>query len=87
MTKNESTILTEVATDIKWLKRQHEEATQFTSRKLDKIEAHLSDINGGLAKNCVQTAVNKSNVNRLWWFTGILIASIISVVLKVFGVF
>ena len=87
MTKNQTDLVTVIATDVKWLKKQIEENALNTQSQLNKIELHLSDINGGLGENNAQTAVNKNNIYRLWWFIGGVVSVLIPIMFKFFGVF
>ena len=76
-------ILTEVATDIRWIKKQNEDNNIWLQKSLDKIDVHLALLNDNVAKNKTIATVNKSNIYRLWWFIGIIILSIIGITVKV----
>ena len=69
MTKKESEILIAIGTDIKWLLQIREEDSVWLQKSLDRIENHLSDLNGSVANNTVGVAVNRNTI-RLQWKVG-----------------
>jgi prefoldin subunit 5 len=73
-------ILIEVATDVKWIKRQREEDVSFLQHSLSKIEAHLSDLNDNVSKNTARSIANK----RIITLIGL---GCIPVILKAFGIY
>ena len=83
MHKTERDIIVEVAQDVKWFKNQQEENSKWLQHSLDKIELHLVKLNDNVSKNTSEINVNASSINRMWWFLGIIIATIIGIIIKV----
>ena len=83
MNKQENKLLIEVATDIKWFKKQQEENSKWLQNSLDKIELHLAKLNDNVSKNTGRINVNQSSINRVWWFLGIILVTIVGIVVKV----
>lgn len=81
MTKNETKIIAEVATDVRWIKAS-----------VDEMKEHFMTLNNNVAKNTLNVAVNSSNIggnrrmtNRQWWVIGTIISAV--VVLRVTGIY
>ena len=83
MNKKENELLIEVATDVKWFKKQQEENSKWLQSSLDKIELHLVKLNDNVSKNTGKINVNTNSINRVWWFLGIIIVTILGIVVKV----
>ncbi len=80
MTKSETKIITEVATDVRWIKAS-----------VDEMREHFMTLNNNVAKNTLNIAVNSSNVsgnrrmtNRQWWLIGVIVGGLVG--LKFVGV-
>lgn len=83
MTKDETTILVEVANDVKWLKRTIEENALANTGDHNRIIEHLTILNGKVAKNETRSIVNRYSILGAFIVEGI----IITILLHVMGIY
>ncbi len=60
-----------------------DERTQNIWTLAEKQEQHLSKLNNRVSDNETQSAVNKSNIKRIWWVIGLGITGIIAIALAI----
>ena len=83
MTDHEVRILTELATDMKWLKCAIEENAQANTAGHNKIITHLEILNWKTNKNTVRSIVNRYSILGAFVVEGI----IITILLHLMGVY
>ena len=83
MTKQELGVLSEVANDIKWLKKSIEENAQFFAKQQEQIIEHLATLNKQVTKNRIRSSINRYGIAALFAVTGI----IITILLHLMGVY
>ena len=91
MTKDEQIKIAEIANDIKWLKRQHEEDAVWLQKSLDKIDTHLGEINGCVVDQDKAIGRNRDRIGLAWkiWIgvPVLLIGGVIGLALKLLRVY
>ena len=76
MTKYEN-IITEVANDVKWLKKTIEANALATTGDLSKIIEHLSKLNDRVSKNKTGVALNRYGLIGAFTVIGIIITCLL----------